>query len=137
MAENQWILDLESKVLSLVKGKTYNKLKKKYPQITYTTTNISNDAKASFPCVYVHQLGSSESNQDLENIRVNTITAGLQIEVYSNTSQTDCRMVMSEIMDCMKKLMFNVKLTPYVDNQAPVYRYISRFERTFDWNDTF
>ena len=87
MAQNQWVIDLESKVLSLVKGKTYNKLKKRYPQIMYTTSSISNDSQRNFPCVYVHELGGSEANSDLERTRINTIVAGFQIEVYSNTSQ--------------------------------------------------
>ena len=117
MAQNQWVIDLESKVLSLVKGKTYNKLKKRYPQIMYTTSSISNDSQRNFPCVYVHELGGSEANSDLERTRINTI--------------------MAEIMDCLKKLMFNVKMSPYADNQSPIYRYVARFERTFDWNDIF
>ena len=104
MAQNQWVIDLESKVLSLVKGKTYNKLKKRYPQIMYTTSNISNDSQRNFPCVYVHELGGSEANSDLERTRINTIVAGFQ---------------------------------PYADNQSPIYRYVARFERTFDWNDIF
>ena len=108
MAQNQWVIDLESKVLSLVKGKTYNKLKKRYPQIMYTTSNISNDSQRNFPCVYVHELGGSEANS-----------------------------IMAEIMDCLKKLMFDVKMSPYADNQSPIYRYVARFERTFDWNDIF
>lgn len=137
MAQNQWIIDLESKVLSLVKGNTYPKLMKKYPKIMYTTTDMNSDAKSNFPCVYIHQLGNSEMHSDLERSRISTITAGYQIEVYSNVSQADCRYVMAEIMDCMKKLLFSVKLSPYVDNQAPVYRYIARFERILDWNDSF
>ena len=137
MAQNQWVIDLESKVLSLVKGKTYNKLKKRYPQIMYTTSSISNDSQRNFPCVYVHELGGSEANSDLERTRINTIVAGFQIEVYSNTSQLDCRTIMAEIMDCIKKLMFDVKMSPYADNQSPIYRYVARFERTFDWNDIF
>lgn len=137
MAENLWIVDMESRVLSLVKGKTYSKLKKKYPQINYTITDISNDAKANFPCIYIHLLGSSESNPDLERSRVNTITAGFQIEVYSNTSQSDCKTVMAEIVECMKKLMFEIKMIPHADNQPPTYRYVARFERIFDWNDIF
>ena len=44
---------------------------------------------------------------------------------------------MAEIMDCLKKLMFDVKMSPYADNQSPIYRYVARFERTFDWNDIF
>ena len=78
-----------------------------------------------------------ETNSDLERTRINTIVAGFQIEVYSNTSQLDCRTIMAEIMDCLKKLMFDVKMSPYADNQSPIYRYVARFERTFDWNDIF
>lgn len=33
--------------------------------------------------------------------------------------------------------MFDVKMSPYADNQSPIYRYVARFERTFDWNDIF
>ena len=82
MAQNQWVIDLESKVLSLVKGKTYNKLKKRYPQIMYTTSNISNDSQRNFPCVYVHELGGSEANSDLERTRINTIVADMKFVCY-------------------------------------------------------
>lgn len=137
MAQNQWIVDLENKVFSLVKGKTYSKLKEKYPGILYTTTSMNYDAKSNFPCVYIHQLGNSETHSDLERSRVSTITAGYQIEVYSNVSQRDCMYIMAEITDCMKQLLFTVKLSPYVDNQAPTFRCIARFERILDWNDIF
>lgn len=123
-----WVSDIPSIVLTKVKYGFSSKLKTKYPNIKFTTSDSSNTA-ATFPTVYVNKLSSPEQGQDLEGTEIHAILATFQIEVTDNVSQSRANEVIDEVMRIMKAMRFQIVGDPYPDNRDNAYRYVMRCRR--------
>ncbi len=123
------MLDIETTVFSRIKAILTSKLKTKYPDITFTTSDkVSSNPK--FPNVYVHMLGSQEIGEDLENNTINGVLATFQIETTDNEKQTIAKDVMNEVVGVMKDMRFSVVLMPEFQNTDTAKRCVARFRRT-------
>lgn len=122
------MLDIETIVFSRIKAILTSKLKTKYPDISFTTSDkVSSNPK--FPNVYVHMLGSQEIGEDLENNTINGVLATFQIETTDNQSQNRAKDVMNEIVGVMKGMRFSVIAMPESQNTDTSYRCVARFRR--------
>ena len=122
------MLDIETIVFSRIKAILTSKLKNKYPNISFTTSDkVSGEPK--FPNVYVHLMGSSEIGEDLENNTINGVLATFQIETTDNQTQTRAKDVMNEIVGVMKGMRFSVVAMPETDNKGSAHRCVARFRR--------
>lgn len=129
------MLDIETIVFSRIKAILTSKLKTKYPDISFTTSDrVLTDAK--FPNVYVHLMGSQEIGNDLENTFINGVLATLQIETADNQSQTKAKEVMNEVVNVMKGMRFSIVAMPEFNNTESTYRSVARFRRTIGNLDT-
>lgn len=123
------MLDIETIVYSRIKAILTSKLKTKYPNISFTTSDkVSSNPK--FPNVYVHMLGSQETGEDLENDTINGVLATFQIETNDNESQTRAKNVMNEVVKVMKGIRFSVIAMPENQNTDSSFRCVTRFRRT-------
>lgn len=122
------MLDIETIVHSRIKAILTSKLKTKYPNISFTTSDKVKD-KPKFPNVYTHMLGSQEEGGDLEGSSINGVLASFQIEVTDNESQTRAKAVMDEVVGVMKSMRFSVVAMPEFQNTDTSYRSVSRFRR--------
>lgn len=125
---------IETQVFSLIKAKFSAKIKSKYKDLNFTTSDKSS-TKAKFPTVYIHLLESPEIGSDLEGTSVNGINATLQIEVTDNQSQTRADEVAKEILKVMKSMRFKAVGMPFHDNSGDTYRTVSRYRRPIGAGD--
>ena len=130
-----WISDIESIVLARVKSNVMEKLKTKYPNLFFTTSD-RNQSNPKFPTVLFRELSSAERGNDLENTHVNAYQCMIQVDVIDNLSQSRAKEVMRYILDEMKKMSFSIIQPPTPDNNSDTYRVVSRFRREIGWNDT-
>ncbi len=133
---NSWAFDLENKFYTIIKHKTETKLKTKYPNINYTTTASPKDGDTRFPTVYMHSLSLSEKGMTTEGKEVQAVTFGMQVECYTNKSQSEANAVITEIAFAFKELGFEINKFPEIDNGS-AYRSVMRVKRTICGNDTF
>lgn len=131
---NQWAYDLEKKIFSIVKSRTYENLKTKYPNV-YITDIEKNTSKAVFPTVYIHELPGVEKASDLEGFSINAVQETFQIDVITNTSQNDANKVMAIVADEFKRLCFKVTAMPEFDGTGETYRSTMRVRRIISAND--
>lgn len=131
---NQWAYDLEKKIFSIVKSRTYENLKTKYPNV-YITDIEKNTSKAVFPTVYIHELPGVEKASDLEGFSINAVQETFQIDVITNTSQNDANKVMAIVADEFKRLCFKVTAMPEFDGTGETYRSTMRARRIISAND--
>lgn len=131
---NQWAYDLEKKIFSIVKSRTYENLKTKYPNV-YITDIEKNTFKAVFPTVYIHELPGTEKASDLEGFSINAVQETFQIDVITNTSQNDANKVMAIVADEFKRLCFKVTAMPEFDGTGETYRSTMRVRRIISAND--
>lgn len=123
------MLDIESIVFSRIKAKTTSKIKTKYPDISFTTSDkVSKNPK--FPNVYVHLLGSPEIGNDLENNTINGVLATFQIETTDNQSQSRAKDVINEVVNIVKEMRFEIIAMPEMKNKDSTYRCVMRCRRT-------
>ena len=131
---NQWAYDLEKKIFSIVKSRAYEKLKTKYPNV-YITDIEKNTSKAVFPTVYIHELSGVEKASDLEGFCINAVQETFQVDVITNTSQSDANKVMAVVADEFKRLCFKITAMPEFEGTGETYRSTMRVRRIISAND--
>lgn len=119
---------LETQVFSLIKAKFSTKIKEKYKDLNFTTSDKSS-TKAKFPTVYVHFMESPEIGETLEGTEINGVNATFQIEVTDNQSQARADEVSKEVLRIMKIMRFKAVGMPFHDNSGDTYRTVSRYRR--------
>lgn len=137
MEEVMWMIDLEPKLFAIIKSKALPRLIKDFPKIKFTSSDSNFSSTANFPCVYIHTLPGTEIGTDLTNESINGVLYSMQIEVYTDSSQTDARKVMGVIVGVLKELRFTINSIPEFDNLSNVYRQIVRCRRIIGAGDVF
>lgn len=107
---DSWYMQIQNKVFTQVQYM----MQKKYPNLKCTTRN-ENGLPAEFPTLFLHELAPVELGQDLTNETVNAILATIEIQVWTNTTEDDCRSIIAEALNQMKLLQFNVPEMPLVE----------------------
>lgn len=136
-----WYLDVEPKVFTLVKGKTYKELKQKYPSILFTSINAMPTDGTYSHTVYIHEVGGIELGKDLENVSVNAYECTMEVKVSvtsedSNSKKSEVREITSYIAKAFKQLKFDIILMPTVEITDSAYTVPMRFRRVIGANDT-
>lgn len=119
---------LESQVFSRVKYGFSDRIKKKYPDLNFTTNDRA-DTKPKFPTVYVHFMTGPESGSTTEGNDINAVYVNFQIDVTDNQSQARADEVARETLRVMKTMLFQAVGMPYHDNSDSAYRTVSRYRR--------
>lgn len=136
-----WYLDIEPKVFTLIKAKTYTKLKQKYPKILFTSIDaMPTDGTAYSHTVYIHEIGGLEMGKDLENTSVNAYECTFEVKVSvtsedSNSKKSEVRDITGYIASAFKSLKFDMILMPTVEISDSAYTVPMRFRRVIGAND--
>lgn len=125
---------IESMIFSRIKAQFSERIKKKYPDLNFTTSNQS-QTKPKFPTVYVHLMPSVEQGETLSGTDINAALVSFQIEVTDNQSQQRAGEVMWEVVRIMKTMRFSVTAMPEFANSNGTYRSVARFRRMIGAGD--
>lgn len=136
-----WIKIIPSKVFTRLNTKaknklinTYNSDGKKFGE-AYFTTSDKMPTKPKFPVIYLKKMQNSAQGRTLEDSRVNAILSTFQIEIYTNTNQTDAEIVADVVADFMIDMGYEMVGDPFPDNTADVFKNTSRWQRLIGYND--
>ncbi len=120
---------LESIIFTQIKSRFPPKIKKKYPNLEFTTQEESK-TPVQFPNVYVYLMPSTENGRTFEGGGMECGLFTFQIKVTDNQNQTRVKEVMSEIMRIMgDELSFATVSTPAYQNTKDTYWADTRFRR--------
>lgn len=125
---------IESQIFSLIKAKFPDGVKKKYPDLNFTTSDKSS-TKPKFPTAYIHLMEPTEAGETLEGTSLNAVNAAFQIDVSDNQSQARADEVAKEILKIMKSMRFSAKPLPFHNNVGDVYRTTARYRRIIGAGD--
>lgn len=125
---------IETQVFSLIKAKFSTKIKEKYKDLNFTTSDRSS-TKPKFPTVYIHLLESPEIGSTLEGTEIPGINATFQIDVTDNQSQARADEVAKEVLRIMKTMRFKSAGMPFHDNSGDTYRTVGRYRRPIGAGD--
>lgn len=106
-----------------------------YPDISFTC-EIS-DSTPRFPNVYIHELEPTEIGNSLPNQEIHAIRDTIQIDVSTNASKTDAKVVANVCTRVMKQLRYSVVNLPVHFQLNNVHRYTIRFRRVIASGDKF
>ena len=134
MASSNWFSKLESVIFTILKTRLNAALKTKYPNL-FCTTSSSTDSEPVFPTVYMHEVGSVESGMDLDNTNVNAVIETIQVDVTTNASREDCKIVTSEVIMQLKAMRFNIIMMPIYSTENNIQRGVVRARRTIGQGD--
>lgn len=122
MADNQWVFDLETNIFSNVATIAKPKLKKKYKSMNFdtafTTVEKNLDKDPVFPTIYIHEMPGLERGADLEGTSVNAVQETIQVDVITNTKQSDAKGIMAILADAFKQMRFQITAMPEFKNDS-------------------
>lgn len=136
MIDNSWCFDLEPLLFTKVKAEGTKLLKTKFPKIVFTNTDV-NKGTPIYPCVYIHTISGFETGNDIENSTVNAVNYSMQVDVVTDSSQSDCRYISGVIGTVFRSLGFTISTFPISDNGSAYYRYVMRVQRVIGHGDKF
>lgn len=113
-------------------NRVLTRLKQGSADICTEYTSTEQDTPSRLPAVYVKQLNNSDIATDLEN-NENAALSEIEIQTYSNKSQTEARKIMNRQCDIMRELDY-IRVTgplPVANTASPgIHRMTARFRRT-------
>ena len=131
---NDWVYDIESRVFTIVKGKTEKTVRKKFPTAKYTTSDTS-DQTAVFPTIFIHELESPEDDMDLECGEVNSIYCTFEVKVTVDSKREDAKWIAKQITEAFRTLKFHTVMFPLTTGHNATYETIVRVRRLIGNND--
>lgn len=140
MADNQWVFDLETNIFSNVVTIAKPKLKKKYKSMNFdtafTTVEKNLDKDPVFPTIYIHEMPGLERGADLEGTSVNAVQETIQVDVITNTKQSDAKGILAIISETFKKMQFQIISMPeFKNDNEKRFRSTARFRRVIGSNE--
>lgn len=132
---SEWFAEIESTVYTIVQYHLKTKRDAPFPNLTCTTASTS-EMPSKFPTLYLHELAPLEQGQDLENTEINSILHSVEIQVFSNKSETEVRNILAAAISEMKKLRYSVTLFPDPTTINNVSSAVVRFRRAIAKGDS-
>ena len=137
---NPWYMDIEPKVFTLIKARTYPKLVKKYPSILFTSIDSLPTNETYSHTVYIHELGGSELGADLEGKGVNAYECTFEVKISVTeqdkvSKKSDVTAITGYITEAFKDLGFKIVTMPTVNISASAYTVPIRLRRVIGAND--
>lgn len=140
MADNDWVLDIEPKIYTIVKTRLKTALSSTYPNLLVTQEQKLND-DTNLPSIYIKMLDSYEIGADLNNLTVNAMMITFEVHVTiakdgQNNGLTGLRKISKSVLDNFKKLRFNMVMRGEITKEtSDTCKMISRFRRTIGGNE--
>ena len=131
MISDTWYSEIESTIFTLLQYVLVEQDGAPYPTLNCTTSsqNESLENVDDFPALYVHLLPPVEIGNDLHNEDITAVRATLELQVFSDKSENECRKIMNACIRELKQLHFSVPMFPDPQTKDKKYFAIARFTR--------
>ena len=130
---NDWFSQIESKVFTQISYMLSERSDAPFPKLK--CTSVSQNEITYFPTLYLHELQPVEAGMDLTNESVNAVLSTIEIQVWTNTKELDCRNILSAAILEMKQMGFNVTMFPSITTDSKIRWGVARFRRMIGAGD--
>ena len=131
---NDWVIENESRVFTIVKALIEDELKVDFPTIRFTTSNESSSDPV-FPTIYIKEQNGAELAADMNSSDVNAMSLTYHVTVTVNTTKSDLKKILRFVLRAFKKLHFRCSSNFDVQTDANMYVAIASFHRTIGSDD--
>lgn len=137
MVSETWYSEIESTIYTHLEYKLVLSGTAPFPNLNCTTSSQSETIEniTDFPALYVHLLPPVEMGNDLCNVDVAAIRTTVELQAFSDKSESECRKIITAAIQEMKKLHFNVAMFPDPQTVDKRYYAIARFTRVIAAGD--
>lgn len=122
-----WFAQIESKVFTQLSYMLSERSGAPFPKLK--CTSVSQNEITVFPTLYLHELQPVEAGMDLVNTSVNAVLSTIEIQVWTNTTELECKKILTAAIMEMKQLGFNVTMFPSITTESKIRWGVARFRR--------
>lgn len=134
--DETWYSKIESQVISQVEYMLKGRVDAPYPNLNITSKN-QETKPASLPTMYIHELEPIERGQDLDNSSINAVLHTMEIQVWTNVSQSECKSILTAAITELKRMRYSIIMLPTVKTYDGLSWGVMRARRIIGANDTF
>lgn len=131
---DDWYSKIEEYVFTQMDYMLTTRTDAPYPNLTCTTAN--QNSMTVFPTLYLHELTPVETGNDLKNESINAVIETIEIQVWTNETEEDCRKILTAAIGEMKRMRFDVTGFPDVHTDNKIALGVARFRRIIGSGDT-
>jgi len=129
-----WFSEIESTILTNLSYMLTERQDAPFPNLVVTSTN--QNQVTAFPTLYIHELTPVEAGNDLNNQTINAVLETIEIQIWTNDTEAECRQLMSAAIVEMKRMRFNCTAFPNIQTDNKIAFGIARFRRMIGSGDT-
>ena len=129
-----WFANIEESVLTQLDYMLAQRTDAPYPNLVVTSAN--QNQVTAFPTLYIHELSPVEAGNDLNNQTINAVLETIEIQIWTNETEAECRQLMSSAILEMKRMRFNCTAFPNIQTDNKIAFGIARFRRMIGSGDT-
>lgn len=129
-----WFAKLEESVLTQLDYMLAQRADAPFPSLVVTSAN--QNQVTAFPTLYIHELSPVEAGNDLNNQSINAVIETIEIQIWTNETEEECRRLMSAAIVEMKRMRFNCTSFPNIQTENKVAFGVARFRRIIGSADT-
>ena len=129
-----WFANIEESVLTQLDYMLAQRTDAPYPNLVVTSAN--QNQVTAFPTLYIHELSPVEAGNDLNNQTINAVLETIEIQIWTNETEAECRQLMSAAILEMKRMRFNCTAFPNIQTDNKIAFGIARFRRMIGSGDT-
>lgn len=129
-----WFANIEESVLTQLDYMLAQRTDAPYPSLVVTSAN--QNQVTAFPTLYIHELSPVEAGNDLNNQTINAVLETIEIQIWTNETEAECRQLMSAAIFEMKRMRFNCTAFPNIQTDNKIAFGIARFRRMIGSGDT-
>lgn len=137
MISETWFSEIESTIFTHLQYMLVERYDAPFPKLNCTTSsqNESVEDIDDFPTLYIHLLPLVETGNDLYNKDVAAVRTTIELQVFSNKSESECRKIMNACLLEMKKMSFNIPSFPDPQTNNKKYFALARCSRIIAGGD--
>lgn len=132
-----WFAELSGLILTHFK----TRLKKLIPDGQFKKLKITNSnsdiAPTELPAIWLEEVSSMETGENLDNTSINAVIETVQITVFYNGQMKDVKKLMNASVLAMKQMRFGAIMTPIYTTNHDMKTAVARFRRIIGESDSF
>ena len=137
MSNNElWFAELTGLVTTHFK----TRLKKLIPATLFKQLKITTDnsaiAPTELPAIWLEEVSSMETGENLDNTSINAVMETIQVTIYHNGQMKDVKKLMNASVLAMKQMRFGAVMTPIYTTNHDKKTGIARFRRLIGESDS-
>ena len=131
-----WFSELDGLIATHFK----TRMKKLIPATQFKKLKITNsnsdNAPTELPAIWLEEVSSLETGENLDSTSINAVIETVQITVYHNGQMKDVKKLMNASVLAMKQMRFGAVMTPIYTTNHDMKTGIARFRRLIGESDS-